>query len=110
MNSVCLVGRLTRNPTVRFEGDSQTATFTLAVDERSYGPARKAYVLYVPCTSFGRSAEACSLLSAEDLVAVQGRLGWQKRKAQCGQEHSMLVVHVREVQVLQDTAALTGRP
>jgi single-stranded DNA-binding protein len=108
MNSVCLVGRLTRDPTVRFEGESQTATFTVAIAE----PSRegKPYTLYVPCACWGRSAEAASLLSAEDLVAVQGRLGWQKRPAKCGQDHSTLVVTVREVQVLQDTAALTGRP
>ena len=77
MNSVNLVGRLTRAPTVRFEGDShQTATFTLAVQE----PSRegKPYVLYVPCTSWGKSAEACALLSAEDLISVHGRLTWRQ--------------------------------
>jgi single-stranded DNA-binding protein len=108
MNSVQLVGKLARAPVVRFEGESQICTFTLAVPE----PSRegKPYVLYVPCTSYGRSAEAASLLSAEDLVSVQGRLGWHKRKAKCGQEHSTLMVNVREVQVLHDTTALTGRP
>jgi len=109
MNSICLVGRLTRDPVVRFEGEgTQVTTFTLAVPE----PSRdgKVFQLYTPCQAWGKAAEVCSLLTAEDLVAVQGRLGWQKRHGTCGQEHSMLVVHVRAVQVLQDTAALTGRP
>jgi single-stranded DNA-binding protein len=99
MNHVCLVGRLTRDPMVRFEGESQTCTFTLSVQEASR--EGKPYVLYVPCTSYGRSAEACSLLDAAALVAIQGRLGWQKRQAKCGQEHSTLVVTVREVHRVQ---------
>jgi single-strand DNA-binding protein len=109
MNNVCLVGRLTRDPTVKFEGDGlQVCLFTLAVQE----PTRegKPFTLYVPCTAWGRAAEACSVRSAEDLLAVQGRLTWRKQAAKCGQEHSTLVVNVREVQALQDSAALTGRP
>lgn len=105
MNSVHLIGTLTRAPTVRYEGDGhQVTTFTLAVAE----PSRegKAWTLYAPCVAYGRSAEAASLLSAEDLVAVQGKLGWHKRLARpCGQEHSQLVVSVREVQVLAHAAA-----
>jgi single-stranded DNA-binding protein len=72
MNLVALVGTVARAPVVRFEGESQTTRFTLAVTEHVYDPERKPYVLYVPCTSWGRAAEACALLGAEDLVAVQG--------------------------------------
>jgi len=96
MNCVQLVGRLTRAPVVKFEGaGTQTATFTLAVQE----PSRegKPFVLYVPCTSWGKSAEVASLLNGEDLVEVQGRLGWRKQVGKCGQEHSQLCVHVRVV-------------
>jgi single-stranded DNA-binding protein len=102
MNSVNLVGRLSRAPTVRFEGESQTATFTLAIQE----PSRegKPYTLYVPCTSLGRSAKACSLLNAADLVSVQGKLTWRKHAAQNSQTHSQLVVSVREVQALKAAA------
>jgi len=102
MNTCSLVGHITRAPTVKFEGEgTQTCTFTLALAEHSYGPERKAYTLYVPCTSWGRSAQACSLLNAEDLVAITGRLTWHKHKQKCGQEHSALVVKVQEVQVLE---------
>jgi single-stranded DNA-binding protein len=99
MNSCCLVGRLTRAPTVRFEGESQMTTFTLAITE----PSRtgQPYTLYVPCTAWGRSAEACGTLQAEDLVSVQGKLTWRPHKAKCGQDHNTLVVSVREVTVLE---------
>jgi single-stranded DNA-binding protein len=102
MNVCSLVGRLARAPSVKWEGDgTQTCTFTLAIAERSYGPEPKAWTLFVPCTSYGRSAEACSTLQAQDMVAITGRLTWHKHKAKCGQEHSALVVKVQEVQVLQ---------
>jgi single-stranded DNA-binding protein len=99
MNSVNLVGRLSRAPTVRFEGESQTATFTLAIQE----PTRegKPYTVYVPCTSWGRAAETCSLLNAEALVSVQGKLSWRKHAAHCGQVHSQLCVQVKDLAVLE---------
>ena|SRR6516165_12664971 len=107
MNTCSLVGHVSRAPTVRFEGDgAQITTFTLAIDERSYGPERKAYTLYVPCTSWGKSAEACSLLNAADLVAVQGKLTWRKQVGKCKQEHASLVVRVAEVQVLDHARAV----
>jgi single-stranded DNA-binding protein len=87
MNSCCLVGHVARTPRVKFEGEGQQGTtFTLAITEASR--EGRPYTLYVPCTSFGKSAEACSLLNAEDLVAIQGKLTWRSHKAKCGQEHS----------------------
>ena len=105
MNSVCLVGRVSRHPQTRFEGESQTASFTLVVEERSYGSENKQFTLYVPCTSWGKSAEVCSLLNQGDLISVQGRLGWRKQVGKCGTEHSQLCVNVRDVAVL-DAAAV----
>jgi single-stranded DNA-binding protein len=102
VNSVQLVGKLTRVPSVRFEGEHQTASFTLAVTE-SWGANR---VLYVPCRAWGgKQAEACALLNAEDLVSIQGKLTWQKRPGKCGQEHSQIVVSVRECTVLEAAEA-----
>ena len=100
MNTVALVGTVTRTPSTKFEGDGlQMTTLTLALTEA--GREGKPYTLYVPCVSYGRAADACSLLEAETLVAVQGKLSWRKQQGKCGQEHSQLVVQVREAQVLQ---------
>jgi single-stranded DNA-binding protein len=111
MNTVCLVGRLARAPVVRFEHDGvQTCTFPLAVQE----PGRQGtpYVLYVLCSAYGRSAEQAGVLSAEDLIAVQGKLGWRKHRAPCGQEHSQVIVQVREMTLLQAAVlvGVTGNP
>src|SRR5437870_3695677 len=99
MNVVALVGRLSRHPQVRFEGDTQTATFTLAIEE----PARseRTFTLYVGCTAWGRAAESASLLNAADLVSIVGKLAWTKRTGKCGTEHSVLCVNVRDVAVLE---------
>jgi hypothetical protein len=77
----------------------QVTTFTRAITEASR--EGRPYTLYVPCTSLGKSAEACSLLNAEDLVAIQSKLTWRSHKAKCGQEHSQLCVRVQELNVVQ---------
>src|SRR6266487_437430 len=103
MNSVCLVGRLARPPVVRFEGESQTTTFTLAIQE----PGRDgvSFTLYVNCVAWGKAADAAGVLHAEDLVSVQGKLCWRKHIDRHGHDKSAMAVLVREVQVLE---ACTG--
>jgi single-stranded DNA-binding protein len=104
MNTVALVGHVARAPTVRFEGDGvQVTTFTLAVQEQSR--EGRLWTLYAPCTAWGHNAEQCSLLNAEDLVAISGKLSWRKQASRCGQEHSQLCVQVQTVAVL--VAAVT---
>ena len=59
MNKVILMGRLTRDPEVRYsKGDNATAIarFTLAVDRRIKRD-NEVSVDYINCVSFGRSAE-----------------------------------------------------
>lgn len=59
MNKVILMGRLTRDPEVRYsQGDNVTAIarFTLAVDRRIKRD-NEASADYINCVSFGRSAE-----------------------------------------------------
>jgi single-stranded DNA-binding protein len=55
MNSVCLVGRLTRAPVVRFEAEHQVTTFTLLIAEAGRDGAT--FRLYVPCVAWGKAAE-----------------------------------------------------
>jgi hypothetical protein len=76
----CRVGCIARQPRTRVAPEGQQGTtFPLAMTE----PRRegKPFTLYVGCTSWGRTAEACSLLKADDLVAMQGKLVWSKRKS-----------------------------
>ena len=59
MNKVILVGRLTRDPEVRYsQGDNSTAVarYTLAVD-RKFKRDNEPTADFIPCVGFGRLAE-----------------------------------------------------
>lgn len=75
MNSVNLIGRLTRDPEVRYTNDQMAiANFTLAIDR----PPRKDGTKetdFPRVTVFGRMAENCQrFLTKGRLVGVEGRL------------------------------------
>ncbi len=76
MNNVVLIGRLTRDPEVRYISESQTAvaTFTIAIDR----PARSGQEKktdFPRITVFGRQAENCErFLTKGRLVGIQGRI------------------------------------
>ena len=76
MNSVVLIGRLTRDPEVRYTAVTQMAvsTFTVAIDRpvRSGGEKQTDFPRV---TVFGKQAENCERFLAKGrLVGVQGRL------------------------------------
>ena len=70
MNKVVLVGRLTRDPEVRYsQGDNATAVarYTLAVDEPTAD--------FIPCVIFGRSAEFAEKYFHQGMrVSISGRI------------------------------------
>lgn len=76
MNNVVLIGRLTKDPDVRYVPESQTAvaTFTLAINRPvRTGDEKKAD--FPRITVFGRQAENCERYLAKGrLVGIQGRI------------------------------------
>ena len=72
MNRVCLVGRLTRDPELRYSSVGNAVTkFTIACDRRGEDGAD-----LIPVVTFKKTAEACAEhLKKGRLVAVEGR--WQ---------------------------------
>lgn len=75
MNNVNLLGRLTRDPEVRYtQSQMAVATFTLAVDRMvRAGEEKKADFLRVTC--FGKTAENCErFLFKGKRAAVSGRI------------------------------------
>ena len=76
MNSVVLIGRLTRDPEVRYISESQmaVATFTVAID-RPVRSGQEKKTDFPRVTVFGRQAENCEKYLAKGrLVGVQGRI------------------------------------
>ncbi len=77
MNKVILMGRLTRDPEVRYsQGDSATAVarYTLAVDRR-FKRDGEASADFINCVVFGKSAEFADRYFRQGLkVVVSGRI------------------------------------
>lgn len=75
MNSVCLIGNLTRDPELRYStGASQTAIcrFTIAVND-GYGDKQRTN--FIPIVVFNKQAENCDRYLAKGRrVAVMGRI------------------------------------
>ena len=75
MNKVVLVGRLTRDPEVRYsQGDSATAVarYTLAVDRR-FRRDGEPTADFIPCVIFGRSAEFAEKYSIMGMTCLNFR-------------------------------------
>ena len=76
MNSVVLIGRLTRDPEVRYTAGTQMAvcTFTIAIDRPVRAGGEK-QTDFPRITVFGKQAENCERFLAKGrLVGIQGRL------------------------------------
>lgn len=79
MNKVILMGRLTRDPEVRYSnsGDNQLAIarYTLAVDRRFNRNGDEASADFINCVSFGKTAEFAEKYYRKGTkIAVSGRI------------------------------------
>ncbi|MDE6405467.1 MAG: single-stranded DNA-binding protein [Lachnospiraceae bacterium] len=78
MNKVILMGRLTRDPEVRYsQGENATAVarYTLAVDRRFNRNNDEQTADFITCVAFGRSGEfAEKYLHKGTKIAVTGRI------------------------------------
>lgn len=77
MNKVVLVGRLVRDPEVRYsQGDNATAIvrYTIAVD-RKFKRDNEPTADFIPCVAFGRTAEFAEKYFRQGMrVAISGRI------------------------------------
>ena len=78
MNKVVLVGRLTRDPEVRYsQGDSATAVarYTLAVDRRFRRDNDQQTADFIGCVAFGRQGEFAEKYFRKGLkIVISGRI------------------------------------
>ncbi len=77
MNSVSLIGRLTRDPDVRYSAGSQTAVakFTLAVDRQRAVKEGEQSADFIGIVCFGKTAELVErYMSKGRLVGITGRI------------------------------------
>lgn len=78
MNKVMLLGRLVRDPEIRYSAGAESkavAKFTLAVDRRFKREGEQS-ADFIPCTAFGKSAEFVEkYIRKGQKIAVEGH--WQ---------------------------------
>lgn len=88
MNTVTLIGTLTRDPEIRNGGETKVCAMRLAESNGS-----KDSPLFINVSAFGRQAETCKkYLSKGRHVAVSGRLRlrqWENDEGQSRSEHSI---------------------
>ena len=77
MNKVILIGRLTKDPEVKYlqdENNTAMARYTLAVDRR-YRKDGKVETDFISCVTFGKNAEFAEKYLKKGLkIAVSGRI------------------------------------
>jgi single-strand DNA-binding protein len=96
MNSVNLIGRLTRDPELRTADETSVGNMRVAVQRPKRDGAD-----YVDVTVFGRQAEVCAgYLTKGRRVAVTGRLRHSEWQAQDGSRRQRLEVVADQVDFL----------
>ncbi|MDH4209397.1 MAG: single-stranded DNA-binding protein [Anaerolineae bacterium] len=114
-NKVIMMGRLTRNPELRFTpSGTPVASFGLAVSRRfKQGDELKEEVCFVDIVVFGKQAEHCGqYLKKGNGVIVEGRLQQRRWKTEDGQKRSKHEIVAQTVTFMPNTTRLAtaGQP
>ena len=108
MNKIILMGRLTRDPEVRYSaGDNATAIarYTLAVDRRFHREGEPSADFF-SCVTFGKSAEFVERYFRKGLkITLSGRVEIRKYTNKEGQPVSTVEVIVEEQEFAESKAA-----
>ena len=103
MNQVILIGRLTRDPELRYIAGSGTpvAQFGIAVDREFAGKDGKKETDFIDIQVWGKSAENCAnYIGKGSLVGIQGSLRVDNYKNEAGENRRVTRVNANKVQFL----------
>lgn len=113
MNKVILMGRLTRDPDVRYSaGESSTAVarFGLAVDRRFRRSQDGAEADFFNCTAFGKQGEFVEkYLKKGTKVLLSGRIQNDNYTNRDGQKVSSVQIIAEEIEFAESKNASGGR-
>ncbi|MDO5336696.1 MAG: single-stranded DNA-binding protein [Eubacteriales bacterium] len=111
MNKVILMGRLTRDPEVRYsagENALAVARYTLAVDRR-FRRDGEATADFIPCVAFGRAAEFAERYFHQGIrIVVSGRIQTGSYTNREGQKVYTTEVIVEEQEFAESKASSDG--
>ena len=100
MNKVELIGRLTKDPEVRFTQTTNTqfSNFTLAVNRRFVKEGEERQADFINIVAWGKTAEFCSKYFRKgQQVAIVGRIQTRNWEDDQGQKHYITEVVAEEV-------------
>ncbi len=113
MNKVILMGRLTRDPDIRYtqgENSMAVARFSLAVDRRRAGADGQREADFINCVAFGKSAEfAERYLHQGTKVVLTGRIQTGSYTNKEGQKVYTTDVVAEEIEFAESKAASENR-
>ncbi len=113
MNKVILMGRLTRDPDIRYtqgENSMAVARFTLAVDRRRSNTDGSRDADFISCTAFGRQAEfAERYLHQGTKIALTGRIQTGSYTNKDGQKVYTTDVVAEDLEFAESKAASENR-
>ena len=104
MNQVVLVGRLTRDPELKYIPGTGTAvaSFTIAVDRNYINKEGKRDTDFRPIEVIGKSAEYCAnYITKGKLVALEGNIRVDNYQTQSGEKRIFTKVSTKSVQSLE---------
>lgn len=112
MNKAVLVGRLTKNPEIRYSQGGNTMAvgrYTLAVDRR-FKRENEPVADFIPCVVFGRSAEFAEKYFCQGMrVSVSGRIQTGSYTNKDGMRVFTTEVVVEEQEFAESRAESEGR-
>lgn len=102
LNRVILIGRLTRDPEMRYTNQGTAVTgFTLAVDRPFNNAAGEREADFIDCVAWRKQAETvANHLTKGRLVAVEGRLQIRSYEAQDGSKRKAAEIVTDNVRFL----------
>lgn len=103
MNSVVLVGRLTKDPELRYIPGTGTAvtTFTMAINRDYKKKDGKIETDFIPVQVIGKAAEFCAnYITKGRLVAIQGSIRVDRYETQTGENRTFTKVSARNIKPL----------
>ena len=108
MNKVILMGRLTRDPDVRYsagENSTAVARYTLAVDRRFRRDGDSATADFIGCVAFGRSADFAEKYFRQGMrMVISGRIQTGSYTNRDGQKVYTTDVVAEEVEFAESKA------
>ena len=104
INSLCLVGRLTRDPELKYTpGNTAVANFSIA-NNRTYiqNGEKKEQAHYFNCISWGKTGEIiCKYAKKGHRIIIEGRLQHRTWESKGGEKRSTIEVVVENFQFVE---------